>query len=154
MIRRGVTGPEIEAAGVDCSLFPNVCLLEGECWNLSGAEVSSGQPDIHPERVCYFLLEAARQTRLPHLDVSQLVSPHLPAPPPVPANIHPLLHVLDIVRQLPGELKPLYLSHQILHQVIFPPGRQAVHNMILLGQNKLDDPLLLSQYETLETAGL
>ena len=31
----------------------------------------------------------------------------------------------------------------------FPAGRQAVNNLVLLGENKLDDPLLLSHYETL-----
>ena len=36
--------------------------------------------------------------------------------------------------------------------MIFPAGRLAVHNLVILGQNELDDPLLLGQYETLERA--
>ena len=152
MIRSGLTGPEMETAGVDCSLVTKVALTECEGWSLPGAEVSAGDSEIHPASVCYLRHQAGSQTRLAmaQLNISQLVSLHFPAPPPVPADIQPLLQVLHIVGQQPSQLKPLYLSHQILQEVILPAGRQAVHNLVLLGQDKLDDPLLLSQDQTLE----
>ena len=114
--------------------------------------MSAGQWEIQPVCVSYLPRQTDRQPRLAQLDISQLVSPHLPAPPSVPADIQPLLQVLHVVRQRAARLKPLYFSHQILQEMIFPAGRLAVDNLVLLGQNELDDPLLLGQYETLERA--
>ena len=157
MDRRGLAGPETETAGVHWSLLTEVGLTQGEGWSLPGAEVRAGDSKIHPASVCYLPRQAVSQTRLARLsqlNISQLVSLDSPAPPAVPANIQPLLDVLHIVWRQPSQLKPLYFLHQILQEMEFPASRQAVDNLVLLGENKLYDPLLLSQNETLGRAEL